>query len=281
MRRPAQHHLGPTAPHGRAPLFTDLATLAVLSNNDGGQGGGSATPTVPPATPPSPADIAARAGQQPPTPPAPSPAPAVDPDEDKVTVTQRRLNVIMRDEKEEGRRSAYRAMAEAAGIDPDAFDPAKFGEVFKQAEQARQAQLSEEQRRTEELTARERAIEAREQAAVQREQEAAQRDRDSRIRAALVRLGATGEDLEDAAALMRVADDADDTAITEAADALKARRGELFGAPATPQTLPPAPSGGPAGGNAPRQPATSSKDAVREAARKRAQQMGLRTDDAA
>lgn len=281
MRRPAQHHLGPTAPHGRAQLFTDLTALAVLSNNDGGQGGGGTT--TPPAPPvPTPAEIAARAGQQPPTPPTPpaSGDPASE-DEEKVSLTQRRLNVLMKSEKDEGRRSAYRSIAEAAGIDPDSFDPAKFGEVFKQAEQARQAQLSEEQRRTEEITARERALEAREQAAVQREQEAAQRDRDSRIRAALVRLGATGEDLEDAAALMRVADDADDTAITEAADALKARRGELFGAPATPQTLPPAPSGGPAGGNAPRQPATSSKDAVREAARKRAQQMGLRTDDAA
>jgi hypothetical protein len=221
----------------------------------------------------------ARAGQQPPNPPAPA-APAASPEDEKVSLTQRRLNVIMRDEKEEGRRAAFRSVAEAAGLDPETFDPAAFGDIFKKAEQARQQQLSEEQRRTEELERREQALQSREDAAVQREKEAADRDRASRIRAALVKLGATGDDLEDAASLLRVADDASDDDITQAAEKLKERRAEMFGGTPVPQTLPPAPSGGPAGGNAPRQPA-SSKDAVKEKARKMAIARGLRTDDAA
>lgn len=274
MRRPAQHHPRSTAARtGWAHPYTGLAGLPVFYN-DGGQ---------PPApTAPSPADLAARS--QPPAAPAPptpvlpgDPAPGSD--EEKVTFTQRRLNVLMKSEKEEGRRAALRSVAESAGLNPDTFDPDKFGDLFKQAEQARQQQLSEEQRRTEELEARKKELEAREAAAAEREAAAAARDRDSRIRAALVRLGATGDDLEDAAALMRVPDDADDTAISEAADKLKERRSELFGA-AAPQSLPPAPSGAPAAGNAPRQPVPG-KDAVKEAARARAEAMGLRRRDSA
>ncbi|MEV5915850.1 hypothetical protein AB0M00_44075 [Streptomyces chartreusis] len=233
--------------------------------------------TPPPAGVPTPGDLA-RQGQQPPAPPA---APAsVPPGEQEVSFTQRRLNKMMSDEKEDGRRAAYRAIAEAAGLDPDTFDPAKFGDVFKQAEAARQQQLSEEQRRGEELERREQAIQAREDAAAVREKEAADRDRASRIRAALVTLGATGDDLEDAAALLRVADDASDADITKAAEELKARRQEMFGSTPPPQTLPPAPSGGPAGGNAPRQP-SAGKDAVRERARQMAIERGLRAPDVA
>jgi hypothetical protein len=285
MRRPAQHHHlrpGLAAAHGHSPLFTDLSAFAVLANNDGGQGGagGQSAQQNPPAAPPSPADIAARAGQQTPATPPAGQTPAAGSGEAEVSITQRRLNVLMKSEKDEGRRAAYRSIAEAAGLDPESFDPEKFGEVFKQAEQARQQALTDEQRRTEELAKRERDLEARAAQLEEQAAEAARRDRDTRIRAALVRLGATGDDLDDAAALMRVADDADDTAIAEAADKLKERRAELFGAAPAPQTLPPAPSGGPAGGNAPRQPA-STKDAVRDEARKRAERMGLRRPDAA
>lgn len=232
-------------------------------------------PSAAPAGVPSPADLAARQAQQPSTTPAPSGPATVPPGEQEVTFTQRRLKKMMADEKDDGRRAAYRAIAEAAGLDPEDFDPTKFGEVFKQAEAARQQQLSEEQRRAEELQRREQAIQAREDAAAQREKDAADRDRSSRIRAALVKLGATGDDLEDAAALLRVADDAGDDDIAKAAEQLKERRGEMFGATPAPRTLPPAPSGGPAGGNAPRQP-SGTKDVVRAAARKRAEEMGLR-----
>ena len=267
----------PAAAPAWAHPYTGTHALAVFYN-DGGQGGG--TPAPAPAAP-SPADIAARAGQQqPPVTPPGQPASAdPTPGDEPAGITQRRLNVIMKHEKEEGRRAALRQVAEAAGLDPETFDPAKFGDLFKQAEQARQAQLSEEQRRAEELANREKELADRLAAADQRVAEAAQRDRDSKVRAALVRLGATGDDLDDAARLITVPDDADDTAITQAADKLKERRGELFGATA-PQQLPPAPSGAPAAGNAPRQPAPG-KDAVKDAARARAVRMGLRTSDAA
>ncbi|MFF1444124.1 hypothetical protein [Streptomyces sp. NPDC058295] len=276
MRRPAQQNLGPVAATAWAHPYRGVAAHSVFYNS----GATTVDPSTAPAPVPSPADLAARTGQQPPNPATPPAAPGTDPDDDKVAFTQRRLNKMMAEEKEEGRRAAYRAVAEAVGVDPDAFDPAQFGEIFKQAEQARQEKLSDEQRRAEELQRREQAIQAREAAAVQREKEAADRDRATRIRAALVTLGATGADLEDAAALLRVADDADDAAILTAAEELKGRRGEMFGAGPTPQTLPPAPSGGPAGGNAPRQP-IAEKDAVHKAARKRAEDMGLRRADPA
>jgi hypothetical protein len=275
MRRPAQHHLRPglAAAHGLS-LLTDPHAFAVLANSDDGQGGGGGQPAQPPV--PSPADLATR--NQPPQPAPAAPAPGGD-DEDKVHLTQRRLNVLMKAEKDEGRRAALRQFAEAAGLDPDSVDPDKLGQMLKDAQTARQAQLTEEQRRAEALEQREKDLEARAVQLKQQAAEAARRDRDTRIRSALVRLGATGDDLEDAAALLRIPDDATDEQITQAAQQLKERRGVLFGSVA-PQTLPPAPSGGPAGGNAPRQP-SGTKDAVREAARKRARDMGLRTDDAA
>ncbi|MGW3383355.1 hypothetical protein ACWDCO_24605 [Streptomyces albogriseolus] len=277
MRRPAQHPARPAAPAWAHP-YTGLAGLAVFYNDGGGDG----APAVP-----SPADLANRAPHQPPAAQQPTD------DEERVSITQRRLNVIMRDEKEEGRRAAYRSIAEAAGLDPETFDPSKFGDVFKQAEAARQQQLSEEQRRAEELERERQAVQAekakadQERAEIQAERRALAREQ------ALTRLGAldvvdehgtvTTPNLQDALAMLerdlRDTPDADTATLAAAAEALKKRRPELFGAPATPQTLPPAPSGGPAGGNAPRQPA-STKDALREAARKRAEAMGLRHDAA-
>lgn len=275
MRRPAQHHLGPARTAWAHP-YTGAAGMAVFYN-DGG-------PNTPPASIPTPAEVAARATAQPPAPVAPV-APngqelLIDRDTG-VPMTQDRFTKIMKRQYDKSRNAAYRELAESAGLpfDPDSFDSATFAQLLKDAKENRQAQMTEEQRRADELATRERELEARVTAAAQREAEAAKRDRDSKIRAALVRLGATGDDLDDAAALMRIADDADDTAITEAADKLKERRSELFGGPAS-QSLPPAPSGAPAAGGAPRPP-IAGKDAMKEAARKRAEQMGLRRSDAA
>lgn len=279
MRRPAQHHRpGPAAPGWTRP-YTGMQSLAVFYNGD---------PATPPAPAPSPADLAART-PQPPAPTAAPPAPRGTDDTqvllDKDTgqpMTQGRFSQIMTRQYDKSRHSAFREMAEAAGLDydPATFDPKLFGQLLKEAETARQQQLTEEQRRTEELARREQALEARQAELAAKEKAAADRDREIRIRQALVTLGATGADLEDAAALMRIADDATDDDITKAAEELKGRRAEMFGTTPAPQTLPPAPSGGPAGGNAPRQPA-STKDAIHKAARERAQRMGLRTDDAA
>ncbi|WP_228981255.1 hypothetical protein [Streptomyces sp. DH12] len=275
MRRPALRRTHLDAASAWAHPYRGRTEAHAVFYNSGGE------PT--PAPVPTPADLA-RLGQPPaPAPQTPTPAPAGD-DEEKVTLTQRRLNVIMRDEKDEGRRAAYRALAEAAGVPVDDFDPETFGKLFKQADEARKAQLSEEQRRAEELAQRERDLEARLAEAENREKEAARRDRESQVRAALVRLGATGDDLDDAYALLRdriPADaDADAAAITQAAEQLKERRATLFGGTAPVPPLPPAPSGAPAGGP-PHRTAPAGKDALRAAARQRAIEMGLRTDDAA
>lgn len=267
MRRPTQQHrLGSTPAPGWAHPYTGLRATAVFYN-DGGQGGGNPTPTAAPPTPPapSPADLAAQAQKN-------VPIELRDP-ETGVVMTQERFTQNMAKSRRAGRHAAFRELAEAAGVpfDIDNFDASKFGQMFKDAEKARQAQLTEEQRRHEELEQREKALTERETAAAQREADAQRKARDVQIRAALVARGATGDDLEDAAALLRVADDADDTAIAEAADKLKERRGELFDAPAAPSgQMPPAPGGAPAGGPPPRQaPAGRPGDRGREMARLR------------
>lgn len=277
MRRPAQHHRPAPATTGWSHPYTGLPAVAVFYN-DGGPAGVGQPPPAPAAAPaPSPADLAAR-GQQP---AAPGPQPVID-RETGVAMTQDRFNKIMTRQFEKSRDAAYRELAESLGLpyDPKTFDPESFKSTLKEGQDARQQVLTDEEKRSAELEAREQAIAAREAATRQVEEAAAARDRDSKIRAALVSRGATGDDLEDAVALVRLDADADDAAITAAADALKERRGVLFGATPAPQTLPPAPSGAPAGGNAPRQP-TPGKDAINEAARKMAIDRGLRRDDAA
>jgi len=301
MRRPAHtHRTGPAAPAAVHPYadpaapgwmhpYVGLPGIAVFYN-DGGQAGGQ-PPAVPPAAPPvpSPANMPSHTPQ----PPTPAAAPAPDALLDRDTglpMTKARFAKIMTRENDKGRMKVLRELCEAAGVpfDHENTDVTKLTQVLKDAETSRQALLSEEQRRTEELAQREQALQARETAIAQREAETAKARRTSQLEAALVRLGAVDlEDkpnLSDAFAMLErdlaATPDADTAAITAAADKLKARRPELFGATPAPQTLPPAPSGGPAGGNAPRQPAPG-KDAVKEAARARAVAMGLRTDDAA
>ncbi|MFE9461702.1 hypothetical protein [Streptomyces californicus] len=279
MRRPTQHHSTPAIHSAWTHPYTGVPALGVFYN-DGGN------PPNPPGQAPTPADLAARAAQQqdPATRQGP-PAPLVD-QETGLAMTQARFSKIMAREHSKGRFNAFRELAEAAGIpfdgvlsESETFDPSSFVKLFKDAKQAREAQLSDEQRKAEALAERERAADARDAAAAEREAAAARRDRDSLIRASLVRLGATGDDLDDAAALLRVADDADDAAITEAATALKERRPVLFGGTA-PQTLPPAPGGAPAGGPPARTPA-GGKDAIAQKARERAVSMGLRNPEAA
>ncbi|MFJ8657461.1 hypothetical protein ACIRNU_34625 [Streptomyces rochei] len=258
MRAPAQHRQHRTDTGWDHP-YTGTAALAVFYN-DGGD-----------PTPPTPADI-----------PPKKPAPAPVSDGDTVVMPQDKFTQNMTEQRRRGRHAAYREIAEAAGIDfdVDTFDPKAFAQSFKEAQAARQAMLTEEQRRAEELAQKEQALAAREAAAAQREAEAAQAARQVKIRSALVKLGATGDDLEDAAALLRVPDDADDDAITQAADALKARRGELFGTPTPkPSNLPPAPGGAPAAGASPR--TTPTKDDVKARAQARAQKMGYAKPSAA
>ncbi|WP_046248844.1 hypothetical protein [Streptomyces sp. MBT28] len=256
MRAPAQHRQHRTDTGWDHP-YTGTAALAVFYND-----GGDPTPT--------PADI-----------PPKKPAPVSD--GDTVVMPQDKFTQNMTEQRRRGRHAAYREIAEAAGItdfDVDTFDPKAFAQSFKEAQAARQALLTEEQRRAEELAQREQDVAAQKAQADKLLADARAEARQVKIRSALVRLGATGDDLEDAAALLRVPDDADDDAITQAADALKARRGELFGTPTPkPGTLPPAPGGAPAAGATPR--TAPSKDDAYARAIARAQKMGYAKPNAA
>lgn len=200
----------------------------------------------PPASEPPPAD-----------PPKPGP-PA------QRTFTQAEVEALAAKEKAQGKRSAAKEFAEKHG-----FGSIEDTEQFiAAARKAQEDALSEQQKREKALADREAAAEAREKAA-------AARERAANRRAVLVGLGATGDDLEDAAALLRVADDADDATVADAAAQLKERRPELFGItpdPA-PNQLPPAPGGAPAGGPPSRQSGTGKPgDRGREMARLRGHQ---------
>lgn len=212
MRRPAQHHPIPGITSTWAHPYTGVAALAVF-HNDGGDPPEGGTPN--PANPPKPAPPAQR------------------------TFTQAEVEALAAKEKAQGKRSAAKEFAERHG-----FSTIEDAEAFiAAARESQDAALSEQQKRERELTEREAKAEAREKAAEARE-------RTANRRAVLVSLGATGDDLDDATALLRVPDDADDTDVQEAADALKKRRPELFGTShqADPAAVPPAPTGLPAAG---------------------------------
>ncbi|MFD7769833.1 hypothetical protein [Streptomyces sp. NPDC059787] len=174
------------------------------------------------------------ANQQPPTAPAPAPDPAVLA---TPTPDQEALNRLLAREKQQGGRAAIRDLVEQLGF-TKADELAAF---VQQQRDAQQAALSD-------LERREQAAAEREATAQQREAQALARERAATRRAVLVGLGATGADLADAELLLIADDDADETALTEAATALKARRPELFGASTTTAAPPAAPGGSPAGG---------------------------------
>jgi hypothetical protein len=254
MRRPAQHRPALAAAlaatgNGWTHPYTGPLAHAVFYN-DGGD----------PATPPTPAD---------PPKPGPPPGPAKE-------FTQEDLDRIAAREKAQGKRSALKDFAEEHGF----TSPEDAAEFIAAARKAKEDALSDEEKRRQELERREQELTAKETAALARERAAIRK-------AAVMGLGAMGEDLADALAILDrdLADqpEADETAVTAAAEALKTRRPALFGqAPAAgppPQPgLPPAPGGAPAGGGPKPQ---ASKDDVKDRARKRAEQMGFRSSSAA
>ncbi|MGW0952820.1 hypothetical protein [Streptomyces sp. NPDC002545] len=181
------------------------------------------------------ADLTDPSNQQ--IPPAPPSAAPVTP---TPTLDQDALNRLLAREKQQGARAGVRELIEQLG-----FSKADELTAFVQTQRdAQTAALTE-------LERREQAAAEKETAAAQREAQAVARERAAARRAVLVGLGATGADLKDAELLLVVDADADEQAITEAAEALKARRPELFGStgPAVP---PAAPGGSPAGGPPPR-----------------------------
>lgn len=251
MRRPAPLAAARTARHGGAGWSHLYAPSPFIFYADGGDPGGDPAPVPTP-----PGGTAA-------TPPKPAP-PA-----NKV-FTQEEVEALAAREKDQGKRAGARAALEEFAK-ANGFTNADDAKAFiEEARKAREAQMSEQEKREKELAERERRAEERERAAAARETAAARR-------AVLVGLGATGDDLEDAVALLRVDDDADDTAVADAAAKLKDRRPELFGAakpaddPAAGSTTPPAPGGAPAGGPPARTPSSGARpgDRGREMARLR------------
>ncbi|MDX3343515.1 hypothetical protein PV409_36760 [Streptomyces sp. ME02-6979.5a] len=216
MRRPTLHRPTPNRTAWAHP-YTGALAMAVFYN-DGG--------TPPTDGTPNPQD-------------PPKPGPPATPR----TFTQDELTALAAKEKAQGERAGARAALEkvAADLGFTNLDDAKT--FIEEGRKAQEAQLSEQQKRERELAEREAKADAREKAAEARE-------RTANRRALLVGLGATGDDLDDAAALLRVADDAEDEDVQAAADALKQRRPELFGATRQPDpaSVPPAPTGLPAAG---------------------------------
>ncbi|MFI9391915.1 hypothetical protein ACIG53_13640 [Streptomyces bauhiniae] len=157
-----------------------------------------------------------------------------DGQEQQVTLTQDRLGKMLTREKAQGERGAVRRLLSQLGFD----NPKALTEFVTAQREAEQAALSEVERR-------EQAAAERELQAARREEQAAERERAALRRAALVALGAEGDDLTDAERLLAVDDDADEAQIQAAAEQLRTRRPELFGDVRTP--VPAAPAGAPAG----------------------------------
>ncbi|MFD7337858.1 hypothetical protein ACFV98_17900 [Streptomyces violascens] len=155
-------------------------------------------------------------------------------DEAQVTISQKQLNTLLAREKDQGGRAALRQLVDKLGFSSTA-DLTGYVDGQRQVEQQ---QLSEAERREQELAAREKT-------ALERETQALERDRAAARRALLAGFGASGQDLEDAAALLRVGHDADDAEVSEAVEQLKTRRPELFAPRPGGETLPVAPGGAP------------------------------------
>ncbi|MEU0839546.1 hypothetical protein ABZ370_08750 [Streptomyces sp. NPDC005962] len=147
----------------------------------------------------------------------------------QVTFTPDRLGKVLTREKAQGERAAIKRLLSQLGFD----SPKSLTEFIMAQREAEQAALSEVDRR-------EQAAAERELQAACREELAAERERAALRRAAAVALGAEGVDLVDAERLLAVDDeDPDELQIQSAAEALRARRPELFGEVPTPVPRPP------------------------------------------
>jgi hypothetical protein len=225
-------------------------------------------PTPTPPTPPAPATPPNPSPAPPATPPVPTPKDVADRqtgqgsqgDEETVSLTQKRLTLMMTREKDQGRQAVLRDLAAEAGLDPESIDADQLKQALADAKALKAAQLSEEQRREAAFTEREQAVSAKEAAVTQSLADAQAKLQEAHRTTALRGLGAGDDDLEDALALLDKAltdtPDADTDAIAEAAKDLKKRRPALFGTPAPAPQTPPAPSGSPAGGPPQRQAPT-------------------------
>jgi hypothetical protein len=251
MRRPALHypHLAATGSGWSHPYAPHLFSPALYA--DGGDPPTGEPPASDPPAAPKPSDIPKA------KPAGPRPGTA----EGEIVVTQAWLDSRLAGEKDSGRRNGNQRLASDLGFD----SVENLRSYVDKQREAERTQLSEAERRQQELEERERKL-------VEREAQAAAAVHAANRRSVLVSLGATGDDLDDATALLRVDNNATDDQVREAAEALKARRPELFGVTPSPTitTPPPAPGGAPAGGPPARQaPAGKPGDRGREMARLR------------
>jgi hypothetical protein len=198
--------------------------------------------------------VGPRTGRSVETPPPPAPQPPVK------VFTQEEVTALATREKAQGERAGQKALAESLGY----ADVAAMTAAVKAAKETADAALTEAQRK-------EQAIADRERAATEKEQALASKERLLNRREVLAGLGASGDDLDDAVALLRVADDADAAAVQAAADALKERRPEIFTGGGTvkkpPVTPPGVPSSRPPANGQPQAPVLGAKGA-QEAARR-------------
>lgn len=173
------------------------------------------TPPTPPAsTPPAP------------TPPAPTP-PAPTPDGPDLTGLQQALNTA----KASGSTEALQPLMAAVGV----ATPEALQEWITTAHTERQARLTEDQRRVQEL-------EQREAAAATAAAEAARVQRDARVLTGLLTAGAPAGQASDLIPLVTLpSGDVTDEQLAAAIDAAKVKFPTLFTAAPTPPT-PPAPS---------------------------------------
>ncbi|MFF8961914.1 hypothetical protein ACF1BK_04020 [Streptomyces globisporus] len=156
-------------------------------------------------------------------------------DETSVSLSQKHLSTLMAREKDQGGRAAVRTLIDKLGFS----SASALEEFIIGARESEQERLTEAQRREQSLVERKEAAAAREAAALAREQEAVRRT-------ALASSGVAGHDLDDAVALLRVPEGADDAVLNDAVQALQDRRPELFARP-TPHTRPGAPAAAPGG----------------------------------
>ncbi|MFG2956397.1 hypothetical protein ACGF5O_22070 [Streptomyces sp. NPDC048291] len=159
-----------------------------------------------------------------------------------VSIPQDELSRRFAREKDQGRRAGIRDLLSQLG-----FESAKaLTEYVQDQRQAEQQQKDADRERLSEVERREQVAAERERRAHERETAATAREQDAARRAALVGLGATGAELEDAVVLLsrEIEPEADAALLARAAEELKQRRPELFDT-AAPQTAAPPPSGSP------------------------------------
>ncbi|MFJ4412995.1 hypothetical protein [Streptomyces sp. NPDC088925] len=160
----------------------------------------------------------------------------------ETVVDQATLARLLAREKSQGERAGVKTLLERLGFE-------KADELTAYIERQRDAETAT----LSELEKRERAAEEKAREAERRIAEAAARERTATRRTALAGLGAAGDDLVDAEALLRAAipEDADEETVQKAAKELHGRRPMLFSVgsgSAAGSDGTPAPGGSPAGG---------------------------------